>query len=54
VEGLEKPDLDFQLDHQYGKGHNTLYGYIAGENWAMFPSKADVLSGIRLMEMLSY
>lgn len=54
VEGLEKPDLDFQLDHQYGKGHNTLYGYIAEENWAMFPSKADVLSGIRLMEMLSY
>jgi UDP-N-acetyl-2-amino-2-deoxyglucuronate dehydrogenase len=54
VEGLEKPDLDFQLDHQYGKGHNTLYRYIAEENWAMFPSKADVLSGIRLMEMLSY
>ncbi len=54
VEGLEKPDLDFHLDHQYGKGHNTLYRYIAEENWAMFPSKADVLSGIRLMEMLSY
>jgi len=54
VEGLEKPDLDFQLDHQYGKGHNTLYRHIAEENWAMFPSKADVLSGIRLMEMLSY
>ncbi|MDY0144434.1 MAG: Gfo/Idh/MocA family oxidoreductase [Kiritimatiellia bacterium] len=54
VQGLEKPDLDFKLDHQYGKGHDTLYGYICEENWAMFPSKADVLSGIRLMEMLSY
>jgi UDP-N-acetyl-2-amino-2-deoxyglucuronate dehydrogenase len=54
VQGLEKPNLDFKLDHQYGKGHNALYRYILEENWAMFPSKEDVLSGIRLMEMLSY
>ena len=54
VQGLEKPDLDFKLDHQYGKGHNALYRYIVEEKWGMFPSKADVLSGIRLMEMLSY
>lgn len=54
VEGMEKPELDFKLDHQYGKGHNTLYRYFLEENWDMFPSKEDVLSGIRLMEMLSY
>ena len=54
VQGMEKPNLDFKLDHQYGKGHNALYRYILEENWAMFPSKEDVLSGIRLMEMLSY
>ncbi|MDD2239406.1 MAG: Gfo/Idh/MocA family oxidoreductase [Kiritimatiellae bacterium] len=54
VQGLEKPDMDFKLDHQYGKGHDTLYKYIVEEQWDMFPSKEDVLSGIRLMEMLSY
>jgi len=54
VEGLEKPDMDFQLEHVYGKGHNTLYKYIAEERWEMFPSREDVLSGIRLMERLSY
>ena len=54
VEGMEKPDLDFKIDHQYGKGHNTLYEYIAQDKFEMFPSKADILSGIRLMEMLSY
>ena len=54
VQGLEKPDLDFKLDHQYGKGHNALYRYVLEEKWDMFPSKEDVLSGIRLMEMLSY
>lgn len=54
VEGMEKPDLDFALDHQYGKGHNTLYEYIAQEKWEMFPSRQDILSGIRLMERLSY
>ncbi|MDZ7793215.1 MAG: Gfo/Idh/MocA family oxidoreductase [Spirochaetia bacterium] len=54
VEGMEKPDMDFQIDHVYGKGHNTLYQYIADERWDMFPSKEDVLSGIRMMERLSY
>ncbi len=54
VQGVEKPDLDFALDHQYGQGHNALYRYLLEERWDMFPSKADVLSGIRLMEMLSF
>lgn len=54
VEGLEKPDIDFTIDHVYGKGHDTLYQYIAEDRWDMFPSRKDVLSGIRLMEMLSY
>ncbi len=54
VEGMEKPDMDFKLDHQYGKGHDSMYQYIAEDKFDMFPAKADVLSGIRLMEMLSY
>jgi len=54
VAGMEKPDLDFTINHQYGKGHDTLYQYIAQDKWEMFPTKADVLSGIRMMEMLSY
>ena len=54
VKGMKKPDMDFKLDHQYGKGHNTLYKYIAQKKWEMFPTKEDILSGIRLMEMLSY
>ena len=54
VEGMEKPDMDFKLDHQYGKGHNTLYEYVVAERWDMFPNKKDILSGIRLMEMVSY
>ncbi len=54
VDGLEKPDIDFTIDHVYGKGHDTLYHYIAEDRWDMFPSRKDVLSGIRLMEMLSY
>lgn len=54
VEGLAKPDIDFTIDHVYGKGHDTLYQYIRNERWDMFPSRKDVLSGIRLMEMLSY
>lgn len=54
VEGLQKPDLDFKQDHVYGKGHNTMYQYIAEERWDMFPTHEDVLSGIRLMEKLSY
>ena len=54
VEGMERPDIDFQLDHIYGKGHNTMYDYIAREKWEMFPSREDILSGIHLMEKLSY
>lgn len=54
VDGMEKPDMDFTLDHIYGKGHDTLYRYLAEERWEMFPSRRDVLSGIRLMERLSY
>lgn len=54
VEGMERPDLDFHLDHQYGKGHNTLYKLVAEGRWDLFPTKEDVLSGIRMMEKLSY
>jgi hypothetical protein len=31
-----------------------MYEYIANGQWDMFPSREDVLSGIRLMERLSY
>lgn len=54
VEGMDKPDMDFTINHQYGKGHDSMYQYIAQENWEKFPTKPDVLSGIRMMEMLSY
>lgn len=54
VKGIEKPDLDFNLDHIYGKGHNTMYEYISKEMWDRFPSREDILSGIHLMEKLSY
>ncbi len=54
VKKMEKPDMDFKLDHIYGKGHNTMYDYIAREKWEMFPSREDILSGIHLMEKLSY
>ena len=54
VEGMEKPDMDFELNHQYGKGHNIMYKYIAEEKWEKFPSREDILSGIKVMEKLSY
>jgi UDP-N-acetyl-2-amino-2-deoxyglucuronate dehydrogenase len=54
VANQPKPDMDFKIDHVYGKGHDILYRYLAEEKWEMFPSRDDVLSGIRLMEMLSY
>ncbi len=54
VEGMDRPDMDFKLDHQYGKGHNKLYDYIVDEKWEQFPNRKDVLSGITLMEKLSY
>ena len=54
VENLEKPDLDFTIDHQYGKGHDTMYKYIVQKRWDMFPDYEDVVSGIQLMERISY
>jgi UDP-N-acetyl-2-amino-2-deoxyglucuronate dehydrogenase len=54
VEAMEKPDMDFTLDHIYGKGHNTMYEYIARQMWDKFPTRDDVISGIRMMESLSY
>jgi UDP-N-acetyl-2-amino-2-deoxyglucuronate dehydrogenase len=54
VEGMEKPDMDFTVDHQYGKGHDTMYEYIVQQRWEMFPSHEDVLSGIQLMEKISF
>jgi UDP-N-acetyl-2-amino-2-deoxyglucuronate dehydrogenase len=54
VEGMEKPEMDFALEHQYGKGHDTLYQLVAQDKWDMFPNKSDVISGVRLMEMLSF
>jgi len=54
VEDMEKPDMDFKLDHQYGKGHDTMYEYIVAKKWEMFPSREDVLSGISLMERVSF
>ena len=54
VENMEKPDIDFTIHHQYGKGHNTMYEYIVQQKWNMFPSREDVLSGIQLMERISF
>lgn len=54
VKDRSKPDIDFTIDHIYGKGHDTLYRYVAEEQWDRFPSKEDILSGIQLMEKLSY
>ena len=54
VDDMDKPNIDFTIDHVYGKGHDTMYKYIVDERWEMFPARKDVLSGIRLMEMLSY
>ena len=54
VKGMDKPDMDFKLDHVYGKGHDKMYEYIAADRWEMFPSRDDILSGIGLMERLSY
>ncbi len=46
--------MDFKLDHQYGKGHDFMYKYIVDKRWEMFPLYEDVLSGIALMEKLSF
>lgn len=54
VKGMEKPDKDFKIDHVYGKGHDKMYEYFVNGRWDMFPSREDVLSGIALMQRLSY
>jgi len=54
VEGMQKPDMDFTVDHIYGKGHDSMYEYIVKEQWDKFPSYKDVISGIELMEKLSF
>jgi UDP-N-acetyl-2-amino-2-deoxyglucuronate dehydrogenase len=54
VEGMDKPDIDFKIDHVYGKGHDTLYRYVAEGRWEMFPTYEEVSSGIALMEKLSF
>jgi UDP-N-acetyl-2-amino-2-deoxyglucuronate dehydrogenase len=54
VECMEKPDLDFTIDHQYGKGHDAMYEYIVNRQWDKFPSHKDVLAGIGLMEKISF
>lgn len=54
VEGIDNPKLDFSLSHEYGKGHDVMYRYIVQEKWHMFPTRDDVLSGIMMMERLSY
>lgn len=54
VEGMEKPDMDFTIDHIYGKGHDTMYEYIVNGRWEMFPTREEVLAGIELMERLSF
>jgi UDP-N-acetyl-2-amino-2-deoxyglucuronate dehydrogenase len=54
VEGMGRPDMDFKIDHQYGKGHDIMYKYIVEKRWDMFPAYEDVLSGIGLMEKLSF
>lgn len=54
VEGMEKPDLDFTLEHIYGKGHDLLYQYMLNDDRDMFPSRDEVVAGIELMERLSF
>lgn len=54
VKDMPKPDMDFTLDHVYGKGHDVLYRNLADSRLEMFPNEDDVISGIRLMEQLSY
>ena len=50
VEGVEKPNLDFEITHQYGLGHRKLYSFIASGSWEKFPERDKLLSGIRVME----
>jgi UDP-N-acetyl-2-amino-2-deoxyglucuronate dehydrogenase len=54
VEGMEKPDMDFTLDHIYGKGHDFLYQYLVEKDTTKFPSRDEMVAGIELMERLSF
>ncbi|MDR3266683.1 MAG: Gfo/Idh/MocA family oxidoreductase [Tannerella sp.] len=54
VSGMDKPDMDFTIDHQYGKGHDTMYKYIVKQQWDKFPSYEDVVAGIGIMEKISF
>ncbi len=54
VNGMEKPDMDFKIDHVYGKGHDKMYEYIVSDQFDLFPTKDEIISGISLMEKLSY
>ncbi|MCE9599620.1 MAG: Gfo/Idh/MocA family oxidoreductase [Spirochaetia bacterium] len=54
VKGIEKPDLSFVTEHQYGRGHDTMYRMVGEGNFASFPDKKDVLAGIGIMEKLSF
>ncbi len=54
VEGMERPNMDFSINHEYGKGHDMLYRYFADGRLDVFPSREDILSGIALMQRLSY
>ena len=40
--------------NRHGKGHDTMYEYMVQKRWEMFPSYEDVLSGIQLMERISF
>ncbi len=54
VENMDKPDIDFTIDHIYGKGHDTMYKYIVQRKFDMFPRYEEVIAGISLMEKLSF
>ncbi|MBL8022441.1 MAG: Gfo/Idh/MocA family oxidoreductase [Leptospirales bacterium] len=54
VQGMNKPDLSFVTEHQYGRGHDTMYRLVADGNFASFPEKKEVLAGIGIMEKLSF
>lgn len=54
VENMVKPDIDFKLDHIYGKGHDKLYEHLVKNRFDLFPTYEEVLAGISLMEKLSY
>ena len=54
VDGMQKPDMDFTLDHIYGKGHDFLYQYLLNDDRDRFPSREEVIAGIELMERLSF